>query len=286
MSGESQVATATVPARSTDPRAAAEETAARAARAQPSDAAEETAARPARAQPADAPPAWEVGELAAQNALFERRGGPAEDVLAWLVRRYRSDVVLACSFGVEDCVLVDMVSRHAPSVGIFYLDTQLHFPETYATRDRLVARYGIRPIQVLPRLDPEQQAARDGPALWRRDPDACCRLRKVEPLRAFLAHQRAWISGVRREQSPTRAHTPWVGWDDRFGLVKASPLADWTAREVWAYVHEREVPYNPLHDAGFPSIGCWPCTRAVRPGEDARAGRWAGLGKTECGLHQ
>jgi phosphoadenosine phosphosulfate reductase len=241
---------------------------------------------PAAEVPPAEPAAWEVEELAAQNAVFERRGGPAADVVAWVANRYRPEVVLACSFGVEDCALVDIVSRHAPNVGVFYLDTQLLFPETYATRDRLIARYGLRPVRVLPRLDPERQAEAHGPALWRRDPDACCRMRKVEPLAAFLRGQRAWISGVRREQSPTRATAPFVEWDRRFGLAKANPLAVWTGRDVWRYVQEHDVPYNPLHDQGFPSIGCWPCTRAVRPGEDPRAGRWAGFDKTECGLHK
>lgn len=245
------------------------------------------AARPAGAEAA-APEAraWEAAELEAQNEVFARRGGPAEDVLAWMANRYRPEVVLACSFGVEDCVLVDLISRHAPDVGVFYLDTQLLFPETYATADRLVERYGIHPVRVLPRLDPEAQAERFGPALWRRQPDLCCAMRKVEPLQAYLATKRAWISGVRREQSPTRAGAPFLEWDRRFGLAKANPLAAWTAAQLWDYVHAHAVPYNPLHDQGFPSIGCWPCTRAVRAGEDPRAGRWAGFAKTECGLHQ
>ncbi len=232
-----------------------------------------------------APAEWEIAELAAQDAVFERRGGPAEDVLTWVAGRYGPEVLLACSFGVEDCVLVDMISRYAPGVAAFYLDTGLLFPETYATRDRLVARYGIRLLRVAPAQDVEQQAAEYGPALWRRDPDLCCKLRKVVPLRAALAHQRAWITGVRRDQAASRAHTRHLEWDSRFGLVKANPLAGWKAADVWRYVHERDVPYNPLHDHGFPSIGCWPCTRAVRAGEDPRAGRWAGSAKTECGLH-
>jgi len=228
---------------------------------------------------------WEEAELAAQNAVFERRGGPAEDVLTWMANRYRPEVVLACSFGVEDCVLVDLISRHAPNVGVFYLDTQLLFPETYATRDRLIERYGIRPVRILPRQDPEAQAAQFGPALWARQPDLCCAVRKVQPLQAFLGTQRAWITGLRREQSPTRANAPFIEWDRKFGLGKANPLAAWRVAEVWRHVHEHDVPYNPLHDQGFPSIGCWPCTRAVRAGEDPRAGRWSGFVKTECGLH-
>lgn len=232
------------------------------------------------------PSAWEAAELVAQDAVFERRGGPAEDVITWVADRYRPEVVLACSFGVEDCVLVDMLSRHAPDVRVFYLDTQLLFPETYETRDRLMQRYGIRPVRVVPRLDPEQQADQYGGALWRRDPDQCCAMRKVAPLCALLSGQRAWITGVRRDQAPGRAGSRFVEWDAKFGLAKGNPLVTWTSADVWRYVHEHDVPYNPLHDQGFPSIGCWPCTRAVRAGEDPRAGRWAGLAKTECGLHE
>jgi phosphoadenosine phosphosulfate reductase len=229
---------------------------------------------------------WEQAELVAQDGAFARRGGPAEDILVWVAKRYAPEVVLACSFGVEDCVLVDMIARVAPAIGVFYLDTQLLFPETYATLERLVARYGIRPIRVLPQQDVEEQAATYGPALWQRQPDLCCQLRKVQPLRRALAGRRAWVTGIRREQAPTRANAPFVTWDAKFGLAKANPLAAWTLADVWNYVHAHEVPYNPLHDQGFPSIGCWPCTRAVRQGEDPRAGRWAGSTKTECGLHQ
>ena len=248
----------------------------------------EQAAPPASGEasgPREGLASWEQEELEAQNALFDRRGGPAEDVLAWAARRYAPDVVLACSFGVEDCVLVDLISRHAPSIGVFYLDTQLLFPETYETMERLMRKYGIHPQRYLPRQDLETQAATYGPALWKRDPDLCCHLRKVEPLQRALAGRRAWVTGVRREQAPTRANAPLVGWDAKHGLVKVNPLAAWNWREVWRYVHEHDVPYNPLHDHGFPSVGCWPCTRAVRPGEDLRAGRWSGTAKTECGLH-
>lgn len=226
--------------------------------------------------------------VAADRLLSEAGGSPlgqAEAVVAWIDARYRPGVVLACSFGAEDCVLVDMISRVAPAVGVFYLDTELLFPETYRTRDRLVARYGIRPVQVLPLLRVEEQAAAHGPALWERAPDLCCRMRKVEPLTRFLSTQRAWITGIRREQSPTRAAARLLEWDGGFGLAKGNPLAAWTHRDVWQYVQDRDVPYNPLHDQGYPSIGCWPCTRAVRAGEDARAGRWSGFAKTECGLH-
>lgn len=228
----------------------------------------------------------EMAEVFEQNEVFQRQGGPAEEVLRFVAGRYAPHVVLACSFGAEDCLLVDMLHRVAPSVHIFYLDTQLLFPETYETLHRLEARYGFHPLRVLPDQDVEAQAVTYGPKLWERQPDLCCQLRKVQPLRRALAGQRAWITGIRREQAPTRAHAPFVTWDDKFGLVKANPLAAWTNQDVWQYVHAHDVPYNPLHDQGFPSIGCWPCTRAVHAGEDPRAGRWSGREKTECGLHQ
>jgi phosphoadenosine phosphosulfate reductase len=231
----------------------------------------------------------EVARLAEQDRRWWEAGlGPveqAEAVCAWVWARYGPEVVLASSFSAEDCALVDLCQRVAPGVLVFYLDTELLFPETYATRDRLVERYGIRPVAVRPDLTVAEQAEAYGPALWARDPDRCCALRKVEPLRRFLAGRRAWITGIRRAHGPTRATAPLVAWDDRFGLVKANPLAGWSDRDLWAYVHARGVPYNPLHDCGFPSIGCWPCTRPVAPGEDPRAGRWSGFTKTECGLH-
>jgi phosphoadenosine phosphosulfate reductase len=225
-------------------------------------------------------------QLAALSRRWEEEGRGPEDVLRWAAERFGRGAALACSFGAEDCVLVDMAARVAPDVDVFYLDTRLLFPETYATRDRLIERYGIRPLPVTPRLTLEEQAAEFGPALWSRDPDLCCHLRKVEPLSGFLAGRAAWITGIRREQSPTRANAPLVEWDERFGLVKCNPLALWRWSDVWDYIRAHQVPYNPLHDRGYPSIGCRPCTRPVRPGEDPRAGRWPGFAKTECGLHR
>ena len=229
--------------------------------------------------------ATRVAKVAAQDARFTECGSDAAEIVRWVAEHYAPRAVLACSFGLEDCILVDLISRHAETVTAFYLDTQLLFPETYATRDRLSERYGIDFLRVLPVQDVEQQAESHGPALWRRDPDHCCQLRKVEPLRAHLAQQLAWITGVRREQSPARANAPYIEWDERFGLIKANPLASWTTEDVARYIEENDVPHNPLHTQGYPSIGCWPCTRAVHPGEDPRAGRWPGRAKTECGLH-
>jgi len=208
-----------------------------------------------------------------------------QELLALAVERFGTKVALACSFGAEDVVLVDMLVKINPEVPIFYLDTDKHFRETYETRDRLSARYGISFVQVKPALTLEEQAARYGERLWERDPNLCCNLRKVAPLAGFLREFDAWITGIRREQAPTRANARKVEWDAKFGVVKFNPLADWTFKDVWRYIHENNVPYNPLHDRGYPSIGCECCTRPVKPGEDFRAGRWAGFNKTECGLH-
>jgi len=212
-----------------------------------------------------------------------------QDVLAAAIERYASKIVLACSFGAEDVVLVDMVHRINSSVPLFYLDTDFLFPETYATRDRIAERYNLRPaqmVQVKSLLTPADQAARHGEALWAKDPDQCCKIRKVEPLTRILKGYEAWITGIRREQSPTRANAKLIEWDSIFGLVKVNPLAAWTWADVWTYIKVYEVPYNELHDRNFPSIGCTYCTKPVTPGEDPRSGRWQGREKTECGLHK
>lgn len=206
-------------------------------------------------------------------------------MLGWAAQALPDRVALACSFGVEDCVLVDLLARVAPRVTAFYLDTGLLFPESHDTRERLVQRYGTRFEAVVPALSVDEQAIAHGPELWRRQPDVCCQRRKVEPLQSALSRLDGWITGIRREQTPARAQAALIEWDPRFGLIKCNPLAAWTAEQVWTYVRERDVPYNPMHDRGFPSIGCWPCTRRVAAGEDPRAGRWAGFAKTECGLH-
>jgi phosphoadenosine phosphosulfate reductase len=210
------------------------------------------------------------------------------DVLAYAVERYAPRLILACSFGAEDVALVDMIQRINSQVPLFYLDTDFLFPETYEVRDRIVARYSLQPaqvIQVKSQLTPEQQAAQYGEALWLREPDLCCRLRKVEPLSQILAGYNAWITGIRRDQAPTRAQAGLVEWDEKFHLVKFNPLAKWTWAEVWAYLRLHDVPYNALHDHNYPSIGCTHCTTPVMPGENLRSGRWKQFAKTECGLH-
>ncbi len=221
-----------------------------------------------------------------ESAAAELEGRTPQQAIAWAVAEYSPHLALACSFGgVSGMALLDMAVHIDPGIEVFYLDTGVLFPETYATIERAIERYGIRPVGYRSLLSLEEQAARHGEALWSRDPDLCCELRKVEPNRRALQGKRAWLSGLRRDQGATRRDTPVVEWDAKFGLVKVNPLASWTERQVWAYIVENHVPYNPLHDRGYPSIGCVPCTRPVAAGKDPRSGRWQGFEKTECGLH-
>ena len=216
----------------------------------------------------------------------EMEGRPAEEVLAWAADRFAGGIVLTCSWQMQSSVLVDMASRVGADLRIVELDTGLLFPETYETRDRLIERYGLEVERIAPERTVAEQEADEGPELWRRDPDRCCGLRKVAPLRHALAGMDAWVTGIRRAQSPGRLAARKVDLDESRGVVKIQPLVDWTDEDVLGYLYAHDVPYNPLHERGFPSIGCMPCTRAVAPGEDPRAGRWAHSGKTECGLHQ
>lgn len=228
-----------------------------------------------------------IAELKAWGDSFESK--QPQDVLAAAIERYAPKIVLACSFGAEDVVLADMVHRINPSVPLFYLDTDFLFPDTYATRDRIIQQYGLKPAQVLQvksLLTPEQQAEQHGEALWAKEPDRCCQLRKVEPLTRVLKGFDAWITGIRRDQAPSRANAGPIEWDQKFDLVKVNPLARWTWEDVWTYIRVHEVPYNPLHDQNYPSIGCTHCTAPVAPGDDPRAGRWKNFTKTECGLHK
>jgi len=228
-----------------------------------------------------------VAELKRASDAFESQ--QPQDVLKDTIKRFAPKIVVACSFGAEDVVLVDMVHRIDPSIPLFYLDTDFLFSETYETRDRIIQQYALKPaqvIQVQSLLTPDQQAAQHGPALWSTEPDRCCQLRKVEPLTRVLKGYDAWITGIRRDQSPTRANAGLIEWDSKFQLVKVNPLARWTWADVWTYIKVYEVPYNPLHDQNYPSIGCTHCTAPVAPGEDPRAGRWKTFTKTECGLHK
>ena len=208
-----------------------------------------------------------------------------EEVLAWAFDTYGENVAIATGFGVEGMALLDVASRVNPDLKVFTGDTEFLFPETYDLMDRVEEKYGIKVERLYSQLTPEEQEIEHGPKLWARNPDQCCALRKVEPLQRKLATLDAWVTAIRRGQTSDRAGVRKVDWDEKFNLVKISPLADWTREMVWNYVIRHEVPYNPLHDRNYPSIGCTHCTRAVLPGEDPRAGRWSGFRKTECGLH-
>jgi phosphoadenosine phosphosulfate reductase len=208
-----------------------------------------------------------------------------ERILAWAFENFGGDVAISSAFGAEGMVLIDMASRIRKDFRIFTMDTEFFFPETYELMEMIERKYGVTIERMYSELSPEEQARTHGAELWRRDPDMCCNLRKVEPLRRKLAELRGWVTGIRRDQTASRASAGKIEWDEKFGLVKLSPIADWTEKQVWRYIHEHAVPYNVLHDVGYPSIGCTHCTRAVLAGEDARTGRWPGFAKTECGLH-
>lgn len=208
------------------------------------------------------------------------------DVLCWGLQAFAPDIVQATGFGPSGIVIMHLLAQLRPGTTVFYVDTGVLFPETYALRDALDERLPLHIEAVHSAVSLEEQEALHGPALWNRDPDRCCAIRKVRPFRRYLADQRAWIAGLRRDQSAERADTPIVTWDARHELVKLNPLATWTHREVWRYIHDHDLPYNPLHDEGYPSLGCTHCTDPAHATDDERAGRWCGFQKTECGLHQ
>jgi phosphoadenylyl-sulfate reductase (thioredoxin) len=222
---------------------------------------------------------------AIEGAARSLEGRPPEEILAEAAARFGPRIGFAAGFGAEGCVVVDVIARHGLPIEAFTLDTGLLFPETRALWRRLEERYGLTIRAVRPRLGVEEQAAQHGPRLWERDPDRCCGMRKVEPLAAALDGLDAWVTAIRREQTRERGSARVVERDRRFGIVKVNPLAAWTHAQVWDYVRENDVPVNALHDRGYPSIGCWPCTTPARAGEDPRAGRWRHREKTECGLH-
>ena len=209
----------------------------------------------------------------------------APELIRWAHAEFGERLCLTCSWQKQSSVLVHMVvAELGLEMDVVELDTHLFFRESYETRERLVERYGLSLIR------PEiitvaRQHATEGPNLWETDPDRCCHVRKVEPLITALRPYDAWISGIRRGQSPSRAGIPKAIWSERYGVWKIHPLADWDESDVWGYVMANDIPYNPLHDAGYRSIGCIPCTRPTQPDEEERAGRWAGSDKLECGIH-
>lgn len=228
---------------------------------------------------------WAEERLAQVSAELEE--AHPREIVRWALDSFYPEITLACSFGgVSGMALLDMVMGINRAVPVFYVDTGFLFPETHALKDEAARRYGFLPLAYRPDLSVGQQAALHGPELWKADPDLCCEIRKVVPNEGALEGRRAWITGLRRDQGDTRRDVAVAAWDTRFDLVKINPLAAWTEEDVWTYVRENDVPYNDLHDRGYPSIGCTNCTRAVRPGEDPRAGRWSGFGgKVECGIH-
>ena len=212
--------------------------------------------------------------------------GQANATIQATLEGYPGRTTLSCSFGgASGMVLLDLALRVEPQLNVFVVDTELLFPETYALIERVERRYGITVERVRPIQSVAEQSATRGDALWQRDPDACCDLRKVEPLRAYLRGFDAWMTAVRRDQSETRSDIPVRAWDETAQIVKVAPLADWTEADVWTYVQANDVQVNTLHFDGYPSIGCIHCTRRVASGEHARAGRWSGFDKVECGIH-
>jgi len=212
-------------------------------------------------------------------------GATPYEIIQWAVDRFYPRLTMATAFGAEGCILLHVLAEIEPRVRVFNLDTGYQFPQTLELRDRLAERYGIEVELIRPETTVSEYEAQHGGPLYVSNPDQCCYDRKIVPLRRALVGYDAWITAIRADQSPHRAAARVVGPDSKFGLVKINPLLSWTRRDVWAFIVSQQVPYNALHDQGYASIGCWPCTRAVAPGEDERGGRWAGQAKTECGLH-
>ncbi|HXG92421.1 MAG TPA: phosphoadenylyl-sulfate reductase [Blastocatellia bacterium] len=220
-----------------------------------------------------------------KNIALELENASPQQVIRRAFDEFADKIAIATGFGAEGVALIDMAVKINPRANIFFLDTRFLFPETYELRRRIEERYGVEIRAFQTSLTPEMQEQMYGPSLWSRDPDLCCRIRKLEPLKDALKGLSAWMTGIRRDQTAQRADAQVIEWDYRWQLVKVNPLARWTKRNVWEYIARNRVPYNPLHDEGYPSIGCTHCTRAVREGEDDRAGRWPGHAKKECGLH-
>ncbi len=222
-------------------------------------------------------------EWAAASERFAKATPRA--ILEWAVERFYPRLTMATAFGPEGCVLIHLLAEIEPKVRVFNLDTGYQFAETLALRDRIAERYGVVVELVRPETSVADYESEHGGPLYVSNPDQCCYDRKIVPLRRALYGYDAWVTAIRSEQSTDRAGARLVGRDEKFGLAKINPLLNWTRRDVWAFIVTQQVPYNPLHDQGYASIGCWPCTRRAAAGADERAGRWAGHAKTECGLH-
>jgi phosphoadenosine phosphosulfate reductase len=238
------------------------------------------------AAPAFAPAAATPEELEWLKAESQKlETASPQEIIGWAVKNYFPKLTMATAFGPEGLVIIHMLAQIEPRTPVFNLDTGYQFKETLELRDEVARRYGIEVELKQPAtMVAEYEAANGGP-VYSHSPDRCCQERKITVLQQASIGMRAWMSGIRRDQSPDRARASIVHWDRKFGLVKVSPLANWTKSQVWKLITDENTPYNPLHDQGYTSIGCWPCTRAVMFGEDERAGRWSGTAKTECGLH-
>ncbi len=223
------------------------------------------------------------GQIDVLNDIFE--GKHPDRVLQWSFDTYGSEVALGTGFGPSGVFLMHRIYKLGLGIPVFYLDTNLLFDQTYKLRDRLQEKLGIKITQVTPSLTLDEQKEKFGDELWNRNPDQCCYIRKVEPLKRYLSDKKGWITGIRRNQSDTRKNTRILEYDDINQVLKLNPLAELTSDEIWDYINDHELPYNPLHDDGYPSIGCIPCTSPVKDGEDERNGRWRGVDKTECGIH-
>jgi phosphoadenosine phosphosulfate reductase len=216
----------------------------------------------------------DLRQLDAASTALESQ--PATAAIEWAAERFGDGLVLASSF--QDCVLIDLAAQVVPDIEVVFLDTQYHFAETLWYVETVRRRYNLNLRIVEPEVSPDDR--------WLDDPDGCCAARKVVPMAKALAGRTAWMTGLRRDEAPTRTKTPVVGYDVGRGMVKINPIADWTEIDVQRYAQDRSLPEHPLREKGYASIGCWPCTRPVAEGENARAGRWAGLDKLECGLHR
>jgi phosphoadenosine phosphosulfate reductase len=223
-----------------------------------------------------------LAELKAHSDRLET--ATPQEIIAWAVKTYHPKLTMATAFGPEGCVIMHMLAQIEPSTHVFNLNTGYQFKETLELRDRIEKRYGIA-VEMKEHMPVEQYEALHGGPVYKTDTDKCCFDRKVSVLRQAAVGWSAWMTAIRRDQSADRANAAIVGWDKKFNLIKINPLANWTKSQVWQFITDHDVPYNPLHDQGYPSIGCWPCTRSVMFGEDERAGRWSGTAKTECGLH-
>lgn len=208
-----------------------------------------------------------------------------QEVLRWAVQTFFPRLTMATAFGAEGCCIIHMLAGIEPRVRIFNLETGYQFTETLTVREEIKQKYGIEVEYVRPELTVAEYEAEHGGPLYRIRPDQCCHDRKIVPLKRAIVGYDAWISSIRRDQTADRSRASVVQWDSKFGLVKVNPLLSWTRKEVWNFIWKNQIPYNKLHDQGYPSIGCWPCTEPVTEGQDERAGRWAGTKKKECGLH-